>query len=103
MSTVKHSNTDIDIIDFIDLLNLTLSKKFVDLWRYKYSEKFIKHFQIKILQSLSNQKPLKVDTLFTYLTKKCKYSEEQVHNFFNSIDIYSYYPFIIGKLTKHTK
>ena len=98
---MNNSNTDIDIIDFIDLLNHTLSRQFVDLWKYKYSEKFIKHFQVKILQALSNQKPLKIDTLFTYLTKKCKYSQEQVLNFFESINIHSYYPFIVGKLTKH--
>ena len=98
---MNNSNPDIDIIDFIDLLNHTLSRQFVELWRYKYSEKFIKHFQVKILQSLSNQKPLKIDTLFTYLTKKCKYSQEQVLNFFESINIRSYYPFIVGKLTKH--
>ena len=97
------SNSDIDIIDFIDLLNFTLSKKFSDIWKFKYSEKFIKHFQIKILQSLSNQKPLKIDTLYIYLTKKCKYSSEQVLNFFEAIDIHSYYPFIVGKLTKHKK
>ena len=98
---MDNSNTDIEIIDFIDLLNHTLSRKFIDLWRYKYSEKFLKHFQVKILQALSNQKPLKIDTLFTYLTKKCKYSHEQVLNFFESINIYSYHPFILGKLTKH--
>ena len=95
------SNTDIEIIDFIDLLNHTLSKEFVELWKYKYSERFLKQFQIKILQALSNQKPLKIDTLYTYLTKKCKYSKIQVLNFFDSINILSYYPFIIGKLTKH--
>jgi hypothetical protein len=100
---MNNSNTDIDIIDFIDLLNHTLSRQFIELWKYKYSEKFIKQFQIKILQSLSNQKPLKIDTLFTYLTKKCKYSQEQVLNFFEAIDIRSYYPFIVGKLTKHKK
>ena len=97
----SNSNPDIDIIDFIDLLNHTLSKDFIELWRYKYSAKFLKHFQIKILQSLSNQKPLKIDTLFTYMTKKCKYAPEQVVNFFKSISIGSYYPFITGKLTKY--
>ena len=96
-----YSNTDIDIIDFIDLLNFTLSQKFVELWRYKYSEKFLKHFQIKLLQSLSNQKPLKIDTLYTYLTKKCRYSSEQVLHFFSTVDIYGYHPLIVGKLTKH--
>ena len=96
-----YSNTDVDLIDFIDLLNFTLSTQFIELWRYKYSVKFVKHFQIKILQSLSNQKPLKVDTLYTHLTKKCKYSPDQVVHFFEAIDILGYYPFIIGKLSKH--
>ena len=52
-------NTDIDLVDFMDLINYTLHKDFVEKWRYKYSEKFIKHFQIKILESLNKQKILK--------------------------------------------
>lgn len=89
---------DIEIIDFIDLVNYTLSNDFIESWRYKYSEKFIKHFQIKILHSLSNQKPLKITSLYSYLTNKCKYSKEQVDNFFESIDINIYRPLITGKL-----
>tara|TARA_R110000737_G_scaffold25380_1_gene44068 strand:- start:731 stop:1018 length:288 start_codon:yes stop_codon:yes gene_type:complete len=92
-----HDSLDIEIIDFIDLINHTLSNAFIELWRYKYSEKFIKHFQIKILHSLSNQKPLKLKSLYVYLTKKCKYSEEQVDNFFDSINIDLYRPLITGK------
>ena len=89
---------DIEIIDFIDLVNHTLSSDFIELWRYKYSEKFIKHFQIRLLQALSNQKPLKISSLYSYLTKKCKYSDEQVLNFFTSIEIDIYRPLIAGKL-----
>ena len=92
-----HDSLDIEIIDFIDLINHTLSNAFIELWRYKYSEKFIKHFQIKILHSLSNQKPLKLKSLYVYLTKKCKYSEEQVDNFFDSMNIDLYRPLITGK------
>ena len=88
-------NTDIDLVDFMDLINYTLHKDFVDKWRYKYSEKFIKHFQIKILESLNKQKILKLTSLFNYLTKKCRYSPEQVENFFESIDISIYSPLII--------
>jgi hypothetical protein len=91
------SNTNIDIVDFIDLINDTLSSEFIERWRYKYSEKFIKHFQMKILESLNKQKPLKLSILYTYLTKKCKYSPEQVINFFDSIEIEIYSPFIYGK------
>ena len=93
-------NTDIDLIDFMDLVNFTLHKDFVEKWRYKYSEKFIKHFQLKLLSALTKQKPIKIELLYNYLTKKCKYSPEQVINFFNTIDIEIYRPFIFGTLKK---
>ena len=89
-------NTEVDFIDFMDLINYTLHSKFIDKWRYKYSEKFIKHFQIKILDSLNKQKVLKLTSLYNYLTKKCRYSSEQVENFLESIEIYLYYPLIIN-------
>jgi hypothetical protein len=43
---------------------------------------------------MDNQKPIKKSTLFTYLTKRCKYSEEQVLNFFDAIEIEMYDPII---------
>jgi hypothetical protein len=91
------NNIDIDIVDFLDLINETLSSSFTEKWRHKYSIKFIKHFQIRILESLDKQKPLKQEILYNYLTKKCKYSEEQVDKFFEDIDISIYYPFIYQK------
>ena len=97
---MQSENLDIDIIDFLDLLNETLNTSFVERWRYKYSEKFIKHFQLKLLHALNKQKPIKIEMLYNYLTKKCKYSPEQVTNFFNSIEIDIYSPFIYGKLKK---
>ncbi len=93
-------NTDIDLVDFMDLINFTLHKDFVEKWRYKYSEKFIKHFQIKILESLNKQKIIKLSSLFNYLTKKCRYSPEQVENFFESVDILIYYPLVINDTTR---
>ena len=95
-----HDSLDIEIIDFIDLINHTLSSDFIELWRYKYSEKFIKHFQLKILSAITKQKPIKIELLFNYLTKKCKYSPEQVINFFDTIEIEIYNPFIYGRLKK---
>ena len=89
-------NTDIDLVDFMDLINYTLHKDFVEKWRYKYSEKFIKHFQIKILESLNKQKIIKKSSLYNYMTKKCRYSADQVENFFVSIDINIYSPLIIN-------
>ena len=91
-----YESTDIEFIDFIDLINTTLSNEFVEKWRYRFSEKFIKHFQIKILNSLNKRKVLKIDTLYNYLTKKCKYSPEQVDNFFKAVDITIYSPLIQG-------
>jgi len=92
---------DISIIDFIHLLDETLSTTFIEKWRYTYSERFIKQFQMKLLSSLTTNKPLKIDSLYIYLTKKCKYSKEQVLNFFEAVDIDVYRPLIQGRLTKH--
>jgi len=98
---MDENNIDINIIDFIDLLDETLNTNFIEKWRFAYSERFIKQFQVKILSSLTTSKPLKIDSLYIYLTKKCKYSKEQVLNFFEAVDIDVYRPLIQGKLTKH--
>jgi len=98
---MNKDNIDISIIDFIDLLDETLSTTFIEKWRYTYSERFIKQFQMKLLSSLTTNKPLKIDSLYIYLTKKCKYSKEQVLNFFEAVDIDVYRPLIQGRLTKH--
>ena len=91
-------NIETDLIDFMDLINYTLHNKFVEKWRYKYSEKFIKHFQMKILESLNKQKVIKLSSLHNYLTKKCRYSKEQVDNFFITIDVSLYYPLIVSDI-----
>ena len=64
------SNLDINIIDFIDLIDETLNATFIEKWRYKYSERFIKQFQFKILSSLTNSKPLKIDSLYLFFTPR---------------------------------
>jgi hypothetical protein len=93
-----HTNLDIEIIDFLDLIDVTLSYSFIEKWRHKFSEKFVKHFQMKILDAMNKGKPIKLEMLNNYLVKKCKYSQEQVSSFFTSIDIEVYRPFIYGKL-----
>lgn len=92
-------NIDTELFEFLDLLNYTLSSKFIDKWKFKYSEVFLKQFQLKLLNSLSNKKQLKLKTLFKYLTNRCKYSPEQVSNFFKSIEIEMYCPVIYGKIS----
>jgi hypothetical protein len=89
------NNESIEIIEFIDLLNFTFSDSFVEKWRYKYSIAFIKKFQYKLLLSVQNKKPVKLKSLNQYLIKKCKYSEEQVEDFLEDIEIVLYYPLVM--------
>ena len=88
------NNTNIELYDLLDLVNETLSYSFVEKWRYKYSEKFVKHFQLKLLEQMNKRRPIKRDRMYSYMVKKCKYSEDQVNNFFESIDIEIYSPII---------
>jgi hypothetical protein len=90
---------DTDIVEFIDLINFTLSDDFINKWKYRFSIKFIKEFQGKIIKSLKDRKPVKIDSLAKHLIKKCGYSSEQVKNFFEAIDISIYHPLILGALS----
>ena len=89
-----NENIDENIVDFLDLINFTLSSNFENKWRHRFSPAFIRLFQLKIIESMDNQKPIKRSTLYTYLTKRCKYSSEQVDNFFSAIEIDLYNPLI---------
>lgn len=93
------SNIDEDIVDFLDLINFTLSDEFLDRWRYRFSIKFLKEFQTKVIKSLKDRKPLKLESLYKHLSKKCGYSPEQVRNFFEAIDINVYHPLVLGRLS----
>lgn len=96
------NNLDIELFEVLDLINETLKDTFIERWRYKYSEKFLKLFQLKILSSLERQKPLKLDRLYKYFVKDCGYNPEQVNDFFRSVDIEIYFPIITfgGKKTQ---
>lgn len=89
------STDNYEIIDFIDLLDYTFSETFIEKWRYKYSSGFLKKFQVKLLSSIQEKKVLKKKTLKNYFIKKCSYSEEQVNDFFDSVEIENYYPLIV--------
>ena len=93
------SNIDEDIVDFLDLINFTLSDEFLEKWRYRFSIKFLKEFQAKVIKSLKYRKPLKIESLYKHMSKKCGYSPEQVKNFFDAIDINIYHPLVLGKLS----
>ena len=93
------SDIDIDIVDFIDLINFTLSEEFISRWRFRFSPKFLKEFQSKIIKSLKDRKPIKIDSLFRHLSKKCGYSSEQIKNFFEAVDIGIYHPLVLGRVS----
>lgn len=84
------------LYDFIDLINETLKETFVENWSYKYSKKFLKLFQLKLMSAFESKKSIKLESLFKYLVEKCNYSPEQVKNFLMDIDFTDYYPIILG-------
>lgn len=84
-----------EIVEFIDLLDYTFSNRFVEKWRHRFSTAFVKKFQYKLLKTVSDKKPLKKKSLHHYLTKKCKYSDDQVEDFFDAIEIEIYYPLVM--------
>lgn len=89
-------SVDTEIHDLMDLLNFTLSKDFMDKWRFKYGERLVKLFQLKILDSLKNLKNIKLKTMFRFLTKDSGFSDDVVKNFFLDIDFSIYYPILVG-------
>jgi len=91
---VYSDDIKVNLIEFYDLLEYTFSFKFIIKWKYVYSERLIKLFQLKLLQSFKNSKPIKKSSLLNYLVNKGKYSKEVIEDFFESIEIELYSPFI---------
>ena len=84
------------LYEYTELLDFTLSNEFILRWKDKYSTKFLKLFQTRLIKCLSDRRCLKLSTLYTFLTSKCNYSREQVLNFLESIDIEAYQPIVTG-------
>ena len=91
-------NLDIELIDLMDTIQYTLSNEFLNKWKMKYGERLIRLFQIKILDSLKNQKPLKLKGIFKFLVIDSGFKGEVVKNFFNDVDFEFYNPIISGGL-----
>lgn len=90
------SNYDIkiDLLEFYDLMEYTLSFKFRDKWKHLFSERMIKLFQLKLLQNFKARKVLKKNVLVNYLTSKGRYRKDIVEDFLEMIDLELYRPFI---------
>lgn len=92
------NNIDTELIDLMELIEFTMSIDFLDKWKMKYGERLIRLFQIKILDSLKKQKPLKLNSLCKFLIVDSGFNQEIVINFLNDIDSELYYPMILGKI-----
>lgn len=101
--SLTYTNTDALLIDFLDEINFTLSNKFLDKWRFKYPTQLIKQFQLRLLKAMNDKKPVKLDTLYTFLFKRCKNSQDLVVEFLDEIEVDLLNPVILGKLTRHLK
>lgn len=91
-------NIDTELIDLMELIEFTMSIDFLNKWKMKYGERLIRLFQIKILDSLKKQKPLKLNSLCKFLIVDSGFNKEIVINFLKDIDNELYYPMILGKI-----
>lgn len=87
-----------EFIDIVDTLDFTLSKVFIDKWKFKYGERLIRLFQLKIFHSLRKQKPIKLNSLYKFLVNDSGYNPDVVKDFFLDIDFEIYSPIISGRL-----
>jgi len=88
------SEDDTNLLEFLEQIDFALSLRFREKWRYKYSTYFISIFQERLLKSMTDSKPIKKSTLVTLFTKKHKYDNHVVVEFFDDIDIELYFPVI---------
>lgn len=92
-----YDDVGIELIELLDLMDFTFSSRFVEKHRHKYSENFIKLFQLKLMESWKEKKPLKLSKLFNFLNKRHQYSREQITQFLQDIEIDLYYPLVSGR------
>jgi len=92
------SNLETDLIDLMDTLEFTISKDFLNKWKFKYGERLIRLFQIKILDALKKQKPIKLKNLTKFLVVDSGFNLEVVKNFYLDIEFEIYSPIISGNI-----
>jgi hypothetical protein len=92
----------LELSEFLEQVNYALSLEFKERWRHKFSESFITIFQEAIIKSFQTQKAIKLSALVSQFTKKHKYDNTLVQDFFSCIDITLYYPLIYRDRAKKT-
>lgn len=93
---MSYGSIETELVDLVDLLDFTLSTEFIQKWKKKYGERLLRAFQVKLLESIKSQKPLKLDNLIKYLVRDCAYNEEIIKGFLQDIDFEIYFPMISG-------
>lgn len=94
LSSMSGYDIKVDLLEFYDLMEYTLSFKFRDKWKHLFSERMIKLFQLKLLSSFKSGKVLKKTVLVNYLANKGKYRPDVIEDFLEIIDLELYRPFI---------
>jgi len=84
----------IELEEFMEQVNYALSLEFKEKWRHRYSDTFISVFQNLLIEAFQNQKPIKISQLENQFTNRYGYDINQVHDFFEMIDISIYYPIV---------
>lgn len=84
----------VELYEFLEQINYALSLEFKERWRHKFSESFITIFQETVIKAFQTQKPVKLSTLTSQFTRKHKYDEVLVREFYDCIDITLYYPLL---------
>jgi len=93
MSKLNPEDT-VELTELLEQVNYALSLGFVEKWRHRFSYNFINIFQMKLLQALEQEKPIKLSSLMSLYTKKHKYDPETVSDFFKAVDITLYFPLV---------
>ena len=94
------NNIEEDLVEIIDLLNFTFSSDFVDKWSFKYGKRLPSLFQIKLLKSLDTRKPLKLKTVYKFLTVDSGFNSSVAESFLEDVDYEINRPIISGSLEK---
>jgi hypothetical protein len=87
-------NTETELYDLIDLVDYTLSNKFKEKWRFKYGERLLNIFQVKLLYSFKKQKRIKKSGITKFFVSDSGFSPETVNSFYEDIDLELYSPIV---------
>lgn len=84
-----------DLFEFLELIDYTMSTRFMKNWKYKYSESLVSAFQLRLLKGLTDRKPVKLKSLKKELGMKTKFNYLIIDEFFGEIMINLYYPLVL--------